>query len=406
LGTKLKANILHHDFNPCGGAERVSFATMQAITEMGIDFDITTYAEPDLSRIVNAYGKDQASIITSAKKLNVITSFQNPSVKNNVGEEYDIYINTHPDLFPFYQDHFCTENTITYSHFPMARQYIESKNVEYIRIQDHDYGREPNAPLVSYDEESIQSKGKSNRDRCFRMVHRCYEKLMENSTIVTNSEFSRDSIFSFFNRRKNKVHIIRPPVDVETFRSEVLLSSAFERQDITLVISRINKHKEIENAIKLAKILKKANVGKGMRIVGNMHYTYDLDYYLFLYSMIRNFDLEDYVTIETNLSFNDLVSAMRKAKAYFHPMVGEHFGIAVVEAMAAGLVPVVPAVGGPAEFVPSNYQFNTLEEAAERVSTALQVEKKERVRISTSVDIFSVTNYIDQFQNVVSEMLF
>ncbi|HET6716340.1 MAG TPA: hypothetical protein VFG90_04370, partial [Nitrososphaeraceae archaeon] len=130
MGTKLKANILHHDFNPCGGAERVSFATMQAITEMGIDFDITTYTEPDLLRIVNAYGKDQSSIITRAKKLKVVTSFQNPSIKNNVGEEYDIYINTHPDLFPFYQDHFCKENTITYSHFPMARQYIESKNVE------------------------------------------------------------------------------------------------------------------------------------------------------------------------------------------------------------------------------------------------------------------------------------
>ena len=42
---------------------------MQAITEMGIDFDITTYAEPDLFRIDNAYGKDQASIITNAKKL-------------------------------------------------------------------------------------------------------------------------------------------------------------------------------------------------------------------------------------------------------------------------------------------------------------------------------------------------
>ena len=392
----------------------MSFATMHAISEMGIDFDITTYTEPDLLRIVNAYGKDQSSIITRAKKLNVVTSFQNPCIKNKVGEEYDIYINTHPDLFPFYQDHFCKENTITYSHFPMARQYIESKNVEYIerdlRIQDHDYENEPNPPLVSYDNEGIQSNGQSNRDRdrCFSTVNRCYKKLMENSTIVTNSEFSRDSIFSIFNRRKNKVHIVRPPVDVETFRNKVLLSlaSAFERQDTTLVISRINKHKEVENAIKLAKILKKTNVGKGMRIVGSMHYMLDLDYYLFLYEMIRNLDLEDYVTIETNISFNDLLSVMGKAKAYFHPMVGEHFGIAVVEAMAAGLVPVVPAVGGPAEFVPSNYQFDSLEEAAERVSSALQVENEERVRISTSVDRFSVANYIDQFQNVVCEMLY
>jgi hypothetical protein len=131
LGIKLKANVLHHDFNPCGGAERVSFATMKAITEMGIDFDITTYTEPDLHRIVSAYRKDQASMINCAKKLNVITSFQNPSIKNNLRE------------VPFYQDHTLQGDTITYSHFPMARQYIESKNVECIRrdlrIQDYDW---------------------------------------------------------------------------------------------------------------------------------------------------------------------------------------------------------------------------------------------------------------------------
>jgi glycosyltransferase involved in cell wall biosynthesis len=406
LGTKLKANVFHHDFNPCGGAERVSFATMQAITAMGIDFDITTYTEPDVSRIVKAYGKDHASIIKSPKKLNIVSSFKNLVIKNKVGKEYDININTHPDLFPFYQNHFCKENTITYSHFPMAWEYIESENIEYIerdlRIQD--YECEAEASQLSYDADRIQSK--SDIDRCFRMVRSCYEKLMENSTIITNSEFTRNSIASLFNGGKDKAHIIRPPVDVETFHNEVLLSSAFERQDTILVISRIHKHKKIENAIRLAKILKKINVVEGMRIIGSMDYTHDLDYFLSLYEMVRNFDLEGYVTIDTNISFKELLSAMGNAKTYFHPMVGEHFGIAVVEAMAAGLVPIVPAVGGPAEFVPSNYQFNTIEEAAEKVSSSLQVAEEERVRISNSVDRFSVINYIDQFQKVVSRMLF
>ena len=46
-------------------------------------------------------------------------------------------------------------------------------------------------------------------------------------------------------------------------------------------------------------------------------------------------------------------------------MVGEHFGISVLEAMAAGLIPVVPNEGGIIEFVPKKYQFNTIEHAAE-----------------------------------------
>lgn len=287
----------------------------------------------------------------------------------------------------------------------MARQYIESKNVEYIerdlRIRNYEYGEK--ISLTPYDAIHIESK--KDKDRCFRMIQHCYEKLMENSTVITNSEFTRGSISNIFNGGINRVHVIRPPVDVEAFHNVALMSSVYEREDTILVISRINKHKEIENAINLAKLLKKNKIGKRMRILGNINYVQDSEYYLFLHKMVRFFDLEDYVTIETNVSFNNLISAMKKAKTYFHPMIGEHFGIAVVEAMAAGLVPIVPAVGGPTEFVPSKYHFNSLEEAADKISTALQVENEERVRISDSVNRFSLSNFINQFQNVVSRLL-
>lgn len=144
--------------------------------------------------------------------------------------------------------------------------------------------------------------------------------------------------------------------------SRVLLSSTKnkrEEDDIVIVVPRIDKQKKIENAIRLAKLLKQNNIGSGMKIIGNMDYNYDLDYYLSLNQMIRDFDLKDYVTLETNVCLNNLLSIMREAKVYFHPMVGEHFGISIVEAMAAGLVPVVSDVGGPTEFVPKRYHFHT-----------------------------------------------
>jgi hypothetical protein len=100
---------------------------------------------------------------------------------------------------------------------------------------------------------------------------------------------------------------------VETFHNEVLLSSAFNRED-TILISRINKHKELENAIKLPKVLGKNKIGKWMRIVGNMNYMQDLDYYLSLLEMVRRFDLKDYVTIDTNVIFIDFISAMRNPR--------------------------------------------------------------------------------------------
>ena len=39
----MKANVIFGDFNPCGGGERLSLITMQALLGMGIDFDLTTF---------------------------------------------------------------------------------------------------------------------------------------------------------------------------------------------------------------------------------------------------------------------------------------------------------------------------------------------------------------------------
>lgn len=70
--------------------------------------------------------------------------------------------------------------------------------------------------------------------------------------------------------------------------------------------------------------------------------------------MMADLSLDRNVTFETNVSLSGLLSFMGEAKIYFHPMVGEHFGMSVVESMTAGLVPVVPDIGRPTEFVPKN----------------------------------------------------
>jgi|SoiMethySBSTD1v2_1073268.scaffolds.fasta_scaffold1153628_1 alpha-1,2-mannosyltransferase len=97
---------------------------------------------------------------------------------------------------------------------------------------------------------------------------------------------------------------------------------------------------------------------------------------------------------------------MKKSKVYFHSREGEHFGISIVEAMSAGLIAVVPTTGGQTEFVPTIYQYDSLEQASQVVASALDVADEERQRISDSVKRFSEINYKRQFQLLISKLIY
>src|ERR687891_1190769 len=81
--------------------------------------------------------------------------------------------------------------------------------------------------------------------------------------------------------------------------------------------------------------------------------------------------------------------------------------MAIVERMAAGLISVVPNEGGPTEFVPREYLFNTIEQAAEIIKDIFtHLPKTERITVSDDINKFSNSHYIDEFQTILNELLF
>jgi glycosyltransferase involved in cell wall biosynthesis len=218
---------------------------------------------------------------------------------------------------------------------------------------------------------------------------------------LTSSEYSHKAIYKTF---KIDSTVLSPPVDVDLFRKAVLFSSMNKRDDTILVISRFHPSKKVENAIRLAELLKQKGIGRSMKIVGNLS-PHMIGYYSYLRKMVQDQDLSDYVTFHVNVSFNKLLSLMSKSKVYFHPLPGEPFGISTVEAMSAGLIPVVPDLGGHTEFVPLRYQFCNFIEAMESVAVAMDASFSERIRISDSVKRFSTSNYIRRFQQIVKKLL-
>jgi glycosyltransferase involved in cell wall biosynthesis len=391
----MKANVIHGDFNPCGGAERLSLITMQALLEIGIDFDLTTLKSPHISKLQNTYGKNLVSVMEKINKINVINIMEELRQQQQEDHEdynYDITINTNGDAAPYYHTSFSKDNAITYCHFPSTKYHIESENIEYLKTD------------LGMTNQAVSKLQFSRRKECFDILKYGYWNLMRNSTVITNSEFSRRAIVNAFGM--NNIYILSPPIDIETFRNVASMSNGDdERNDIVLVISRIAPHKKIENAIKLAKILKDNKIGKGMKIVGNL-YDYFFDYYSELKHMVLDLGLTDYITFEINASLAKLLYIIGESRVYFHPMVGDHFGMAVVEAMAAGLIPVVPNEGGPTEFVPREYQFNTIEQAAEIITYVFNhLPKTERIKINDNINKFSNSHYIDGFQTILNELL-
>jgi glycosyltransferase involved in cell wall biosynthesis len=404
----MKANVIHGDFNPCGGAERLSLTTMQALLEKGIDFDLTTLKSPDILKLENSYGQNLVSVMKRINKINVINILeelrQQQQQEDHKDYNYDITINTNGDAAPYYHSSFSKNNAITYCHFPSTKYHIESENIEYLKT---DLGMMESSKEYKDINNSKNYKTKAQfkrRKEYFKLLKYGYCNLMRNSTVITNSEFSRRAIVNALGL--DNIYVLSPPIDVETFHNAALMANVDnETDDIILVISRIAPHKKIENAIRLAKILKDNNIGKGMKIVGNLYY-YFFDYYSELKQMVQDLGLTDYITFEINASLDKLLSIIRESRVYFHPMIGEHFGMAVLEAMAAGLIPVVPNEGGIIEFVPQKYQFNTIEQAAEIIIYVFNhLSKTERIKISDEINKFSNSHYIEGFQNILKELL-
>lgn len=374
----LIADVVHISLNARGGGERLAFVTIKALSSMGIDVELDTFEKPNFALIRDAYGQ---SIEKDIKKIKTLSILQ----RKNVNRKCDVVVNTHGDMLPFFRHSFSKNNAITYCHYPIAGYLLDSNDSDYSNLLQN---------------LSLSNIVPSFHDSYRQAARSAYRQMMLNSTVLTNSEFSRKAIFKAFGTDST---VLYPPVDVDTFRKASLSSDARDDGAI-LVISRFHPSKKIENAIHLAKLLKQNQVGKHMDIVGNISPD-GLGYYNYLCRLVKHYGLGDFVRFEVNVRFNRLLDLMRRAGAYLHPMPGEPFGISTVEAMSAGIIPVVPDIGGHTEFVPARYQFHTFGQGVEAMAAALDAPTSERIKISNSTQKYSTANYVMKFQQIVVEIL-
>jgi alpha-1,2-mannosyltransferase len=381
---KKKAAVIHHTLNAVGGETAVALETIDLLHELGYEVQLVTVQKPDLSATAKAYGRDEIPVSRIVSvfpfKLNYFGIYQRlltvlPML--GIDRHSDLVINTHGNALPY--SGISNVPYIIYLHFPTL--LIRSEEYRNMKYQSSLFWK---AYLKPYQV----------------MLGRMSKKAIRKSKLIlTNSEFSRNAIKRLY--PDSDPQVLYPPVDVDRF-SPALQPSGMNDSRQVLVLSRLSPEKQVENAVKTAARLPS---DIRFRILGSLAPS-NRGYFKMLKKMVHDNGLEDRVSIQPNATNQELMHAMSDSSVYLHTMVGEHFGVSIIEAMAAGLVPVVPSYGGCSEIVPPDYQYGTIEEAAARIEkNVAESSAAKRHQMHDAASQFSSAKFkkrMERYINIVS----
>jgi len=206
---------------------------------------------------------------------------------------------------------------------------------------------------------------------------KCYSKLynlllktvdrLGTSTIVSNSRFNQQTI-----RRciRQEALVVYPPINLRRF---VAAGKNGIRKNTVVSVSRFLPEQNLEYIPNIAEIVQDAN----FLIIGPSGATSNRVLEK-LREMITKLNVDDRTEVLTNISSQRFLKALLTAKVFLRTLPNEPFGMSVVEAMAAGCVPVVPRDGGSwfdildqkqGEY---GYSYGSLKEAANVIKMLLE----------------------------------
>jgi glycosyltransferase involved in cell wall biosynthesis len=283
----MKAAIVNPYLDTLGGGERYTLAVAEALAQNGFSVDIEWKDKKITALLEKRFGK----------KLNEGISFL-PDV--NRGDGYDVCF-------------WVSDGSI-----PTLRA---RKNILHFQVPFHHVGG--NSLL--------------NKMKFFRI-----------DEIVCNSLFTKNVIDHEYGVESK---VIYPPVDVGGIKPK-------RKEDIILSVGRFSSLMQSKNQDVLVKAFKKMNLD-GWRLILAGGIEVGADEYV---KKVEKLAYGSNIEIIKSSKFKDLKDLYGKAKIFWsasgfgqdeekNPNLVEHFGITVVEAMAAGVVPVVYKAGGHKEIV-------------------------------------------------------
>ena len=169
--------------------------------------------------------------------------------------------------------------------------------------------------------------------------------------ILAVSNFTRDIVKELWGRESTTLY---PPCPIHLY-SDLNMP----KEDLVVTVGRIAPEKRMDLFLEMARELPQVK----FVIVGSIA----LDKRSYADSLKRIAPENLSIAVAPLRKVRDVLG---RAKVYVHCARNEHFGITIVEAMSAGVVPVVNNSGGPREIVSEDvgYKWDTIPEAVEQIS--------------------------------------
>ena len=233
----------------------------------------------------------------------------------------------------------------------------------------------------------------------YRLIALMAKRLADSTRpVMTNSSWTAEYVRRAYGNQR--VYVVHPPVNIEELSS----IAGGDRGRIVLTVSRIAPEKMVAEVPKVARLVPEAE----FYLVGSTS-----DYSERTLKIIEseakglsNFHLE------TNVPRGRILELMSQASIYLHPPYAEHFGIAIAEAAAAGLVPVVYRDGGGwtdiASRIDEGLGYTNVEEAARIIRSLLNDPGRLKELSSKAREVakgFSYENFKSRLNEVIKELV-
>ncbi|BBG24873.1 glycosyltransferase family 4 protein [Sulfuracidifex tepidarius] len=346
-----KVSIALLDLNVLGGIQLMTIDTLRILSKGGYHITLITSRTSPL--ILNELKKDDTLKNLSIERL--------PDLKNvtlqmlhDFLSKRKVTINMHGDIQPIMGD-------IIYFHQFNVDYRIRSPIKERLKI----------LPQYQIRKTFIQRAKK------------------EGSIIAVNSRWTKAEAKYFWDIDATLLH---PPVHLKL---DGKLKEDFEREKAVITVSRFSRDRGLERVLKVARNL------SDVKFILAGHVQDEQYFRELLESKTEN------VSLYPNVEEEQKTKLLLSSRVYFNPTPYiEGFGVAVVEGMNAGLIPVSRDVGGVVDFVPIKYTYHKDDEIQAKIEEAINewnfCKAKEMMK---KAEDFSIENYERNLLDLVNKVL-